>query len=216
MPEKRRWGAARAGMATGLAVLYGAPGCGGLASDRPGDADDNGSEWLDEGDAVEVAPVPGLPSSPSQAALSLRFGAQSGRCASPFDFMLPDWRAREIVESGRGPRAIDGRDGDIRCRVAPLSRADRTFALELIYGGVPTGDLSVSGEISAGSATGRVTLRVSLPPSEAVEAECRAVVQEVGSDAIELLATDCTSVTYAGAPVDCDIELAALFENCSE
>lgn len=218
MCRKRRWGTASWTLATRLAALslFGALGCGGLASDRPGDADENVSERIDEGDAVEVAPAPGLTSSPSRAALSLRFGALSERCAAPFDFLLPDWRAQETVESGRGPRAIDGRDGDIRCRVAPLSRVERTFAVELTYREASTGALSVSGELSAGSASGSVTLRVNVPPSEPIEAECRAVVRDVGSAAIELRANDCTSVSYGGAQVDCDIDLATSFENCSE
>jgi hypothetical protein len=192
--------------------LFGAAACGGLASDGPGSQEPIVD---DDVGVVDVEPDPASP--PSQAVASLRFGAPGDACPAPMTYMVPNSDALTTLENGAGERAIDGRDGEVRCRVASLPDPDRSFAIDLSYRQGLGGDdeLHVMGELSGGLAAGRVLLQLNLPPTGPIEAECRAEVQAVLSGAIWLRATDCTRVSYGGESVDCDVELGMIFENCS-
>jgi hypothetical protein len=153
----------------------------------------------------------------SRAVASLSFGTPDGACPGYVEYAVPSSDAHDTVETGQGERAIDGRDGDIRCRVASLADPDRGFAVDLRYreGGRGEGELRVRGELRGGRAAGRVTVQMN-GPSFAIEAECRAEVREVLSGAIWLRTAECTHVSYDDELADCDIDLGMIFENCSE
>lgn len=194
--------------------LFGAAACGGLASDGPGNHEAIGN---DDVGVIGAEPLPDALSPPSQAVVSVLFCVEDGASLLSVEYMVPNSDALTTLENGAGERAIDGRDGDIRCRVAYIPDPNRSFAVDLVYreGSGSDNELSLTGELTGGPAAGTVTLQLKLPPTGPIEAECRAEVREVLSGAIWLRTYDCTRVSYGGEPVDCDVEVGMIFEYCS-
>ncbi|HTV17205.1 MAG TPA: hypothetical protein VMG12_01000 [Polyangiaceae bacterium] len=200
----RRW--------TAVALFGATTACGGLASDGPSSGGPTPDDGVGASDS-EFFPGPASPLASAVASVLLGVAVD---CPYSVAYLVPSSDAVSTLESGDGERAIDGRDGNIECRVARLAGARRSYAVDLEYRESGSGgQISLSGELARGL-DDPVHVIFEYYRGRRLEADCRAHVRQVQSGAIWLSADDCTSVSYAGSPVECDLELATIFENCEQ
>jgi hypothetical protein len=163
--------------------------------------------------------VPELPTfefvGPAQAVASVEVGGgDSGACPFEYSSLLPRSLERSALLTGVGDRLVDGPDALVECRVhSPYGSpgvfdVDAHVALDGMPRFVVTGVMSEPGPNVVG-------LVLVTPDQDRIAADCSSDPVSLLPGAAWFRLSSCVVRRGDGEPLECDVAVTAIFENCS-